>query len=405
MPAIADPDYIKELRQWLLANKSLYESFHEYGTGGGMESGMTSGNLPVRNFRDGNFPEVTRISGETLKDTIRVRMESCYACSVRCKKVVKVEEPYQVDPAYGGPEYETLAALGSNCGISDLKAIARGNQLCNAYSLDTISTGVTISFAMECFENGLLSIEDTNGIELKFGNAEAMLKIIELIARREGIGNLLAEGSARATKKIGGSQDFAMQVKGLEIPMHEPRVKAGLGLGYEVNPHGADHCANMHDNMYNTAARVDSRVKSLGIEPLPADELGPRKAAQFRSVHLSRVALDCLLLCFFVPYDTDQMVKTLSAVTGWKISLNEVLRVAERTMTLGRLFNIREGFTVADDKLPKRFFQPKTSGVLANKHYSAEELEKTRHYYYTLMGWDKNTGIPLPEKLEELGIQ
>ncbi|MDZ4230524.1 MAG: aldehyde ferredoxin oxidoreductase N-terminal domain-containing protein [Dehalococcoidales bacterium] len=173
MPALADPAYLKEMRGWLLENKELWASFHEVGTGAGMNSGEATGNLPVRNFRDGTFPEVNRISGETLRDTYRIRMESCYACTVRCKKVVEIkEEPHPVDPAYGGPEYETLASLGSNCGISDLKAIVKGNELCNAYSLDTISTGVTISYAMECFENGLLSIEDTNGIDLRFGNAE-----------------------------------------------------------------------------------------------------------------------------------------------------------------------------------------------------------------------------------------
>ena len=403
-PAVADPEYLKETRQWLLAHRELWASFHEVGTGGGMASGVTSGNLPINNFRDGEFPEAEKISGETLRDTIRIRMESCYACSIRCKKVVKVEEPYEVDPAYGGPEYETLAALGSNCGISDLKAIARGNALCNAYSLDTISTGVVISFAMECFENGLLTIEDTDGIELKFGNAEAMLQIIELMAKREGIGNLLAEGTARAAQKIGGSADFAMQVKGLEIPMHEPRVKAALGLGYAVNPHGADHCANVHDTMVSRPGRGLDRVKALGVEPLPADELGPRKAAMFRNIHLSRVALDCILLCLFVPYDVEQIVNILAAVTGWKVSIAEMQKVAERTLNIARLFNLREGFTAADDKLPKRFFQPKTSGVLATKFYDQEQLEKTKHYYYTLMGWDERNGVPSPQKLEELGI-
>ncbi len=406
---MAEPERLKEFRQWLLANKSLWASFHEFGTGSPslMEGGEATGNLPVRNFLDGEFPEISKITGGAIKDTIRIGMESCYACAVRCKKMVKVDEPYTVDPDYGGPEYETIASIGSNCCVSDLKAIAKGSELCNAYSLDTISTGVAISFAMECFENGLLTTKDTNGIELRFGNAEAMVKLVELIAKREGIGDLLADGVARAAQKIGkGAMEFAMHVKGLEIPMHEPRVKAALGLGYMVNPHGADHCANLHDTSYSEPGPFFDRVKPLGIlEPLPADDLGPRKVSLFRDVRFVSIALDCLGLCQFVPYNPEQVVNILAAITGWQTSLVEILRAAERTLTMARLFNIREGFSAADDKLPNRFFQPKRNGVLSNRFYDPKELEKAKSYYYTIMGWDAKTGIPTPEKLEELGIE
>jgi aldehyde:ferredoxin oxidoreductase len=408
-PQVADPERLKEFSHWLLANKSLWASFHEFGTGSPslMEGGEATGNLPVRNFLDGEFPEISKITGGAIKDTIRIKMESCYACAVRCKKVVKVEEPYSVDPDYGGPEYETLAALGSNCCISDLKAISKGNELCNAYSLDTISTGVAISFAMECFENGLLTTTDTNGIELKFGNAEAMIELIELIARREGIGDLLAEGVARAAQKIGkGAAEFAMHVKGLEIPMHEPRVKAALGLGYMVNPHGADHCTNLHDTSYNESGAFFDRIKPLGIlEPIPADDLGPRKVSLFRDVRLLSIALDSLGLCSFVPYNPEQVANILAAITGWQTSVVELLRVAERTLTMARLFNIREGFSAADDKLPNRFFQPKRNGALSTKFYESKQLEKAKSYYYSIMGWDAKTGIPTTEKLQELGIE
>lgn len=406
-PEVAEPERLKELRQWVLAHRELWASFAEFGTGAGMEAWVAIGNIPIRNFLDGEFPEIGEISANAIRDTIRIEMEGCYACPVRCKKVVKVDEPYFVDPAYGGPEYETLTAIGSNCGVSDLKAIAKGNELCGAYSLDTISTGVVISFAMECFENGLLTTKDTDGIELRFGSAEAMLKTIDLIARRQGIGDILAEGTARAAQKIGkGAMEFAMQVKGLEIPMHDPRVKAALGLGYAVNPHGADHCANLHDTMFSQPGPSFDRVKPLGIlEPLPADELGPRKVNMFRDVHLFRIAQDSLVLCMFLPYDVNQTVDILAAVTGWKTSTTKLLKVAERTLTMARLFNIREGLTAADDKLPNRFFQPKRNGVLSTKFYDPEQLEKAKSYYYTLMGWDAKTGIPTPEKMQELGIE
>ncbi|MBI4180562.1 MAG: aldehyde ferredoxin oxidoreductase family protein, partial [Chloroflexi bacterium] len=373
MPQLAEPEGLQEFSRWLLANPRLWQSFHEFGTGVGMAGGVASGNLPIKNFRDGDFPDAGMISAEAIKGTIRVKMESCFACAVRCKKVVQSEQPYSIDPAYGGPEYETLASLGSNCGINDLKAICKGNELCNAYSLDTISTGDVIAFAMECFENNIITREDTGGIDLKFGNSEAMLKVIELIVKREGIGDLLADGTARAAERLGkGAMEFSMQVKGLEIGMHEPRLKAALGLGYMVNPHGADHCTNLHDTMFATLGPQLDSYKFLGIlEPLPADDLSPRKVSAFRYVQQDRIIRDCLLLCNFVPYDLEQVTGILAAVTGWKTGIVELLTVAERTLTMARLFNIRQGFTADDDKLPNRFFQPKTSGALANRHYSA----------------------------------
>jgi aldehyde:ferredoxin oxidoreductase len=405
-PRAANPEVIKEMRQWLLANKELYKNFSEYGTGGPMEAGEVSGNLPVRNFRDGLFPGVKDITAITVKDTIRIKMDACFGCPVRCKKVVKVDKPYSVDPAYGGPEYETLASLGSDCGIDDLKAISLGSQLCNAYSLDTISTGAVIAFAMECYENGLLTNKDTGGMELRFGNAEAMLKTIELIARREGIGDLLAEGSAKAAKKIGqGAEKFAMQVKGLEAGMHEPRLKAGLGLGFMVNPHGADHCCNIHDTSLVAADQMKDFHPLGMVEPMPNNYIGPGKVAFFKVAQLNHIVMDSLVTCQFLPYDPVQLATATAAVTGWDTGVMEQQRVAERILTMARLFNIREGFTAADDKLPRRYFQPKTDGELSDKPLDPEKMEKAKRYYYTLMGWDANTGIPLPEKLEELGIE
>jgi len=406
MPRVAKPERLREFRQWVLDNMQLVDQFHRLGTGAVMKNFEANGNLPIRNFRDGIFPEAKMISAQAIKDSIRIKMEGCFACPVRCKKVVKFGEPYPVDPDYGGPEYETLAALGSNCGIGNLKAIAKGNELCSAYSLDTISVGGVIAFAMECFESGLLTTKDTGGIELRFGNAEAMLKIIDLIARREGIGDLLASGTAQVAQRIGGgAEDFAIQVKGLEAGMHEPRLKAGLGLGFAVNPHGADHCANLHDTLFKAEGRELDGVKPLGIlEPLSVSELGPRKVSLFRYTQQNRIIFDSLVLCQFLPYDYEQVAGILSAVTGWKTNVVEILKIAERMLTLARIFNMREGFTAADDRLPKRFFQPKSSGALVNSSIDPSQLEGAKHYYYALMGWDEETGIPSLEKLEELDI-
>jgi aldehyde:ferredoxin oxidoreductase len=403
LPKIADRERLKEIRQQVLAQTY---GVSEFGTGADdMEWLESIGNLPVRNFRDGLFPEIKQTHAGVMKKTIWVGMEGCFACHVRCKKVVQFDEPYRVDAAYGGPEYETQAALGANCGVGNLKAIVKANERCSAYSLDTISTGGVIAFAMECFERGLLSTSDTDGIELRFGNHEAMLKIIELIARRQGIGNLLAEGTARMAKKIGhGSEEFAIQVKGLEAGLHEPRLSAAFGLGYMVGPQGADHVLNLLDFLFLWGPPA-VLLHHLGtIEPPPLDDIGPRKVAFLRLVQLKKLVDDCSVVCGFLEYSLDKQAELVKVATGWETGAMELIRVAERVLTMMRLFNIREGFTAADDVLPERFFHPKTDGALADKSLDRAKFEKAKSYYYTLMGWDAK-GVPLPEKVEELGIE
>ena len=408
MPPIANPEGIKKMAIWLKENMQLVKPLTELGTGAAMSRYEKVGNLPIRNFRDGGFPNVEKISAQAIKEKVRVGMEGCFACPVRCKKIVEFQEPYPVDRAYGGPEYETLAALGSTCGIDDLHAIAKGNELCNAYSLDTISTGVSIAFAMECYERGFLTSEDTQGIELKFGNAEAMLKVIHLIAQREGIGDLLAEGAAVAAKKIGhGTEAFAIHVKGLEFPMHEPRLSKALGLGYMVNPHGADHMDNLPDVFFSSSPEQPNMTIPdtipLGFGPVPFQDIGPRKVALFKTFQSKRILADSLVLCALLPYSFAQMAELTSTVTGYETSVSEQLRVAERILTMFRVFNAREGFKAADDKLPARFFAPTLGGPLSKMSLTFEEMERAKRYYYYLMGWDES-GVPMPEKLEELEI-
>jgi aldehyde:ferredoxin oxidoreductase len=404
-PPIKSPERVKEFREWLTANIEKVKMFQDLGSGAYMTPYEASGNLPVRNFRDGLFPNAAAIEGKTIKETIRTGMDGCFGCIVRCKKVVKVDEPYAVDPAYGGPEYETLASLGSNCGIDNLKAICKGNELCNAYSLDTISTGLCISFAMECFEKGIITTKDTGGLEIRFGDAEIMLKLIELIAFRNGFGDVLADGTAVAAQKIGKSAgEYAMQVKGVELALHEPRLKAGLGLGYMVNPNGADHCMNIHDTLFAKDPQMKD-LHALGIlEGVPPEEMSPRKVTLFKAMQFLRLLGDCLPVCMILPYNYRQLADLTSAVTGWDVDIPELTRTAERILTMMRLFNIREGFTEADDKLPARFFQPKTDGYLAQAKPDSAKFERAKRYYYSLMGWDKQTGVPTTETIEDLGI-
>ena len=374
------------------------------GTAGGVMMFNTIGNLPTRNFRQGQFEGAEKISADAINENILVRRGGCYACPLRCKPEVAVGKPYNVVPLYGGPEYETLGALGSNCGVDNLEAIARANQQCGAYGIDTISTGDTIAFAMECFENGILSEKDTGGLKLNFGNAEAMLQLVEMIARKEGIGELLAEGTARAAKEIGrGAEEFAMQVKGQEVPMHEPRCKQGMGLGYAISPTGADHCHNIHDHSY--AYRVSDRMKAMGIfETVPAQELSANKVKVLINGSLWQHALNCLVFCNFVPLDADRTVNLIRGITGWNTDYWELMKVGERCITMARAFNIREGMTRADDYLPKRFFTPFDSGPLEGVAIKEEELNQARDTYYGMVGWDKE-GKPTLAKLQELGIE
>lgn len=408
-PTVANPEIVKALRKWMVDNLDKVANFTSFGTGGAMTYYEQVGNLPIRNFRDGTFPGVTNITAQAIKETIRVGMNGCFACPVKCKKVVEIKEPYEVDKAYGGPEYETLGAFGSSCGIDDLAAISKASALCNAYSIDTISTGGTIAFAMECFENGILTTEETGGIDLKFGNADAMLKMVEAIAHREGLGDILAEGSARAAKKIGnGAEAFSIQVKNLELPMHEPRLNKAMALGFMVNPHGADHCCNLIDLAFKDAGDTPSvtvpDAVPLGMESAPFDDIGPKKIALLKIVQLKKIIFDSLTLCQFLPYSYEQTAELTAGVTGWNTTVMEQLRAAERTMTMCRLFNIRQGLTAEDDKLPGRFFEPTTDGALSETALDPEKMETAKRYYYALMGWDEK-GVPTPEKLEELGIQ
>jgi aldehyde:ferredoxin oxidoreductase len=402
LPPLVNPEVVKEIRQQL--THPYPQS--EYGTGGPyLIPSERAGDLPIRNFRDGAFPEVKLIHGGVIKDTIRIGMEGCFACPIRCKKVVKFEEPYKVDPVYGGPEYETLAALGSDCGISDLKAIAKGNERCNAYSIDTISAGSTIAFAMECYEKGLINKEDTGGLELTWGNADAMLQLIELIARREGFGDLLAEGTRRLSEKIGQrSSSFALHVKGLEPGMHDPRVGSGLALGFMLSSTGADHCVVMPDGPLSNKVPFKP-FHALGwSNPPGANELSPQKIAIFRQCQFWNIVADSLVVCQFPNISFDQTVELIKAVTGWDTGLVELMQIGERIVTLMRMFIVREGVTQADDIMPERFFHPTKGGGQEKLKINPADYVEARNYYYTLMAWDAN-GVPLPGKVKELAIE
>lgn len=406
--AVADADKVRQAARWLSDNfmDEWTGDLHEDGTDGGLLDLSESGGLPTRNFQEGAFEGATKITGETMTRTILVDRDACFACPIYCKRKVKATGRYEVDPIYGGPEYESVAALGSCCGIDDLEAIAYANQLCNAYGLDTISTGTTIAWAMECFERGLLTTEDTGGLELNFGNTEAMVTLVEQIAHREGFGDLLAEGCLRAAQKIGrGTERYAMQVKGQEAPMHEPRIKFALNLGYATSPTGADHMHNIHDTEYESEGGSVQDMRRLGIlGPIPPDYLGPEKV-RLAKYHIDwQVFWNCLGLCMFMPYRKDRMRDIVQGVTGWNSSIFELMKVGERALAMARAFNYREGFTAKDDVAHWRFSTPFESGPAKGVEVPAKDMTTALDLYYEMCGWDKETGAPIRGKLVELGI-
>jgi aldehyde:ferredoxin oxidoreductase len=410
-PRVFDREGVKAMNAWLTGghwkNFWLQQVLVEYGTGGPEMEGMESiGHLPVRNWKGAPFPEVKNIHGGAMKEKLSVgSQEGCFNCPLRCKKKLRSGAPYFIDEAYGGPEYEGMCALGTNCQVDDVEAVVKANELCNAYSIDVISAGNTISFAMECFESGLLTLEDTGGLELRFGNGKALVDCVELMARREGIGALLAEGSERAAAKIGrGAEAFSVEVKGVHPGMHEARRLPAFALGFMVNPNGADHCANVHDDLFASEHGLQD-FASLGYyDPLPFEDIGPRKVALFKVGHIREFLNDLLLICHlaFVGVSFRTPAEILSKVTGWDVEPAELIRTAERTLTAARLFNVREGLGAEDDALPPRYFEPKTDGPFVAA-LDPDKMEAAKKYYYTLMGWDEN-GVPLPEKVEELYI-
>ena len=384
-------------------------NLHKWGTGGGeLEGSIYSGNMPVRNFRDGEFPEIVGL--QFLMGKIGARMEGCWACAVRCKKVVQAQEPYAVDSDYGGPEYETIGALGSACGVGDIVAVSKANELCNAYSLDTIGAGVVIAFAMECYEEGLLTREDTGGVDLRFGNADAMIEMVERIAKRDGLGDILAEGLLPAAAKIGqGAERFAVHAKGQAQPMHEPRHKRALAIGYAVSPTGADHCHSLHDtglvNPGEDGFLQSGDLRALGVlEPMALESMGPEKvrAALYHSV--LNAMQNCLAMCIFPGWSLGELTDIVRAATGWDVSDVELLKVGERALTLARAFNMRAGLTAQDDRLCERSYGPTRTGALADGGIDEDELRQAVRTHYVMMGWDRQTGVPHVEKLHELGV-
>jgi aldehyde:ferredoxin oxidoreductase len=409
-PEMADREAVRELAKW---GADHFEESDVYGLGLlGTAASVTAqdraGGLPTRNWSSGVFEGAEEIDGQRMADTLLKERDTCYGCVVRCKRVVESKGGrYEIDPRYGGPEYETLATLGSYCGVSDLEAVCYANQLCNMYGLDTISCGATIAWAMDCYEQELIGPEHTGGVELRFGNAEAMVEMVRQIGERKGLGRVLGEGSARAAEEMGVGEDLVVAAKKQEFPAHMPQVKRSLALIYAVNPFGADHQSSQHDPTYKG---YPDRMAQLDLrDPPPSKVLNAEKVRFTVYTQRWNSLVDSVTVCQFVwgpsfqLFDANQLVDLVEAVAGWEVSLWELMKVGERRLNLLRAFNAREGVGAEGDTIPAKMMEPLEGGRSDGVAVDEEEFEKAKALYYRMAGWDED-GRPTRPKLEELGL-
>ena len=370
------------------------EKYRELGTMANVSVFNRLGTLPTRNFRESTFEGAEKVSGEHLHQEHLAKNASCANCTIGCEKILVTSDKGK--KSKGRMEYESLFALGPLCGVDDPNTVIRAAAICDDLGMDTISAGVTIAWAMECFDKGLLSTNDTGGIDLSFGNGQAILDILELIGHRKDLGGLLAEGTKMAAERLGGgSSDWAMQVKGLEMPGYEPRSLKTMALGLAVTPRGACH---------NRSSAYEADF-SEQVDRLSVDESRGIIAAESEDFE---AVLDSLIWCKFLRkafndfYEESAQVYTM--ITGWDMSLDELKQAGERIHNLKKLFNIREGWSRRDDALPPRTLQePLPTGVVAGVGLTQEELDYMIAGYYQARGWNDDGSVP-DTKLAELGL-
>ncbi|MGB9299905.1 MAG: aldehyde ferredoxin oxidoreductase family protein [Anaerolineae bacterium] len=367
---------------------------HQTGTAGTANVLSMFGNMPNRYFQQGTFDEVDSISGSTMAETILVGTSGCFGCVVQCGRQVAIPQgPYQLEET-DGPEYETVAALGSMLLIDDLAAVSYMNHLCNSYGLDTISTGVALGLAHFLYAEGLIGEQDTDGLALRWGDPEPVIGLIEKTARREGFGDQLAEGSLSLARHF-HVEELAAQVNGLEVGMHDPRASAGVALSYLTSPRGA--CHNKSDAYWLDVGRV---MEDLGIGPMDRFQEDGRAAVMVRHQDW-RSSGDALICCQLVNVPSDGLVSMLAAATGWELTREDLFLAGERILNLKRALNLRWGLNPSDERLPGLFRQPLDEG---GTNGYVPDVERLLSDYYEARQWDRATGKPSKQKLLQLGL-
>lgn len=399
---LADADGFKKLAVSFNKKNATSEgiaNLRTYGTAEVMDNSWPVSDIPVKNWSLGSYEKLcVSLGGKKMKETMLVKHIGCYLCTIGCSRWVRIKSgEYQVDGP--GPEYETLGSLGSMCMVDDLEAVAYANHLCNLYGLDTISCGSTIAFTMECYEKGLINLTDTEGLELTWGNKQALIQAIELIAKGEGIGSLLSQGTRAMAERLGGGAlDFAVQVKGLELPMHDPRAFFSWASNYATSPRGGCHLHGM-SGVYENSKDPIPEWGLTGYYPRHSNE---GKANITRMAQNWSHILDSLVMCYFATFilKPSDMAALLNSATGEAYTAQELFLIAERINALYRAYNYFCGIRASDDSLPLRSLTPLSEGGAAGK---VPDLEYQLKEYYELREWDIE-GRPRYERLVELGL-
>jgi aldehyde:ferredoxin oxidoreductase len=411
---VADPVRFHELAVELhlrLRANPVFPAVSAYGTPGIVSLMDPLGRFPTKNFQMGSFPEVDKINAEALQNRALVRHLSCFGCPIGCDKLYSLPDGPYAGTSLRSVEYETLNAMGANVWSADLDAILAANRLCDDMGMDTISAGRAISFAMELWQNEILNLDETGGLALRWGDVDVMLRLLNMIARREGFGDLLAEGVRQAAQVIGrGAEQYAMHVKGMEIAAQDGRAQKSMGLAHATSNRGADHLKAFP--VIDETGYPDEARRRYGEERLP--EMAQPLAIKYKPFLVKDgedfgAVVDSVGVCksggTFVLAEIywPDIAAALEAATGMDMPVERLKRIGERIYNLQRCYNALHGVTRADDRLPRRFTdEPSPSG---NAEGQIVELVPMLEEYYRLREWDPETGWPTAEKLRQLGLE
>ncbi len=384
-------------------------TLRQYGTPGVVGFQAQAGNLATRNYAQSFHADYQNLEGQTFAPDIGSRHTTCPGCIVGCRKTVKAETPYRVTDRLGGPEFETLGLLGTNLDITDPVAVARANELCNNYGIDTIMMGGLAAYLFECMEKGLITPEQMQGRQLAFGDVSGLLWLIEQVVERRGVGAILAEGFVAAIAHFGEeTAPYAIHVKNSGLAVHMAQVKPSQSLMYAVCPIGPDHMACEHDWLLASASDPSKALGIIGQGKADSTDLAKVRMTVYSQYFYS--LLDTLCLCMFCwgpgnLYNYRDLEDLLRYTTGWDCSLWELMKVGQRRITLMRQLNAKRGFTREHDRLPARLSRPLPQGPAQGRCVEPESFSRMQEQYYALVGWDPKTGNPSEALLQELGLQ
>jgi aldehyde:ferredoxin oxidoreductase len=402
--SLADPERYNTRRKIVLKKAQEHIAIQvltAQGTNAALGISAITGDLPIRNWTVGVNTEVSsKIDGGVLSGPVfYIGNDACHGCMIACKRVVHITDGPYKGMEGPGPEYEGVASLGSLLMIGDMAAVIKMNEVCNDFGLDVISCGSTIAFATDCLEHGIITTKDTDGIELKWGDAAAALKMIEKIARREGFGNVLAEGSKRAAQKIGkGASDYAVEIKGMEVPMHDPRANYLSGLGYATGVRGACHTNDASYAISSTVLDWPDIGLPLGIDTKKNEGAGEIVKHAQDLGQIFNAAVFCYMIIFVL--NGEDIAELLSAASGFDYTFKEIVECSERIWITKRGLNNLMGITAADDRLPRQILTPNKDGGAAGQ---APKLDVMLKEFYPARGLDAD-GRPSKETLNRLGL-